>query len=64
MFDDYLIGRHKSEIDTPALLLYMDAVERNIAKMANIFSHKECKLRPHIKTHKLPVVGKPTLMAS
>ena len=57
MFEEHLIGRHKSEIDTPALLLYMDAVERNIAKMANIFSDKECKLRPHIKTHKLPMIA-------
>ena len=57
MFDEDLIGRHKSEIDTPALLLYMDAAERNIAKMANIFSDKECKLRPHIKTHKLPMIA-------
>ncbi len=58
MFEEDLIGRHKSEIDTPALLLYMDEVERNIAKMANIFSDKECKLRPHIKkTHKLPMIA-------
>ena len=57
MFDDYLIGRHKSEIDTPALLLYMDAVESNIVKMAHFFSDKECKLRPHIKTHKLPMIA-------
>jgi D-serine deaminase-like pyridoxal phosphate-dependent protein len=57
MFDQDLIGRHKSEIDTPALLLYMDAVERNIVKMAEFFSDKECKLRPHIKTHKLPLIA-------
>jgi D-serine deaminase-like pyridoxal phosphate-dependent protein len=52
-----LIGRHRSEIDTPALLLSMDAVERNIAAMAQFFSDKECKLRPHIKTHKLPLIA-------
>lgn len=52
-----IIGKHKSEIDTPALLLYMDAVERNIAKMAAFFSDKPCKLRPHIKTHKLPLIA-------
>lgn len=57
MLGEDLIGRHKSEIDTPVLLLYMDVVERNIAKMANIFSDKECKLRPHIKTHKLPIIA-------
>jgi len=57
MLGEDLIGRHKSEIDTPGLLLYIDVVERNIAKMANIFSDKECKLRPHIKTHKLPMIA-------
>jgi len=57
MFDEDTIGRHKTEIDTPALLLYMDAAERNIAKMADFFSDKPCKLRPHIKTHKLPLIA-------
>jgi len=57
MFDEDLIGRHKSEIDTPALLLYMDAVERNIVKMAHFFSDKKCELRPHMKTHKLPMIA-------
>jgi D-serine deaminase-like pyridoxal phosphate-dependent protein len=52
-----IIGRHKTEVDTPALLLYMDAVERNIARMASFFSDKPCKLRPHIKTHKLPMIA-------
>lgn len=57
MFDEDIIGRHKSEIDTPAVLLYMEVAERNMAKMANFFSDKECKLRPHIKTHKLPIIA-------
>ncbi len=52
-----IIGKHKHEIETPALLLYMDAVERNINKMANFFADKECKLRPHVKTHKLPLIA-------
>ena len=52
-----IIGHPKSEIDTPALLLDMGAVERNIAKMADYFSGKPCKLRPHIKTHKLPLIA-------
>ena len=52
-----IIGRHKTEVDTPALLLYMDAVERNITKMAQYFSDKLCKLRPHVKTHKLPLIA-------
>ena len=32
-----MIGKHKLEIDTPALLLDMNAVERNIRKMADFF---------------------------
>lgn len=56
MVDD-MIGRHKSEIETPALLLYLDAVENNIAKMAKRFEGRPCKLRPHMKTHKLPLIA-------
>lgn len=53
-----IIGRHYNDIDTPALLLDMNAVERNINKMADFFVDKKCKLRPHVKTHKLPLIGK------
>jgi D-serine deaminase-like pyridoxal phosphate-dependent protein len=60
---EHLIGRHKSEIDTPALLLYMDVVEKNILRMADFFQGKECKLRPHIKTHKLPLIARRQLAA-
>ncbi len=62
MFEE-MIGRHKTEIDTPALLLDMGAVERNIAKMADFFSDKACKLRPHIKTHKLPLIAQKQIEA-
>jgi hypothetical protein len=37
MFEEDLIGRHKSEIDTPAILLYMGGAGKNIAKMADFF---------------------------
>ena len=46
MFDEDLIGRHKAEIDTPALLLHMDAVERNIVKMAHFFPIKSVNSGP------------------
>jgi D-serine deaminase-like pyridoxal phosphate-dependent protein len=52
-----MIGRHKTEIDTPALLLYMDKVEKNIKTMATYFADKPCKLRPHMKTHKIPLIS-------
>jgi D-serine deaminase-like pyridoxal phosphate-dependent protein len=42
------------ECDTPALLLDMDAAERNIEKMAAYFRGKQAHLRPHAKVHKSP----------
>ena len=52
-----VVGRHKSEVDTPAMLLDMDLVEANVATMAEFFSDKDCKPRPHCKTHKLPLIA-------
>jgi D-serine deaminase-like pyridoxal phosphate-dependent protein len=46
-----------SEIDTPALLLDLDAMERNLAKMAGFFS-AGTKLRPHYKNHKCPALAR------
>ena len=57
MYYGDLIGRHKTKVDTPALLLNIGAVERNIQKMAQFFADKPCQLRPHAKTHKLPLIA-------
>jgi 3-hydroxy-D-aspartate aldolase len=43
------------EIDSPALLLYPDRVEENIRRLIGIVGSAE-KLRPHVKTHKLPQI--------
>lgn len=51
------IGRHKSELDTPALLIELDIMETNIQKMANYFSKINTELRPHVKTHKTPIIA-------
>ena len=40
------------DVDTPALLLDLDRVERNIATMARFFAEREAGLRPHFKTPK------------
>ncbi len=42
---------------TPALLLDMDAVERNIKKMAEYFHGKKATHRPHVKVHKSPFIA-------
>jgi len=43
-------GRHL--LDTPALLLDLDGLERNIARMAAFAISSGIALRPHVKTHK------------
>ncbi|HAH87667.1 MAG TPA: alanine racemase, partial [Armatimonadetes bacterium] len=39
-----LAGRPVQQVNTPALLLDMDAAQRNIRKMAELFRGRECKL--------------------
>ena len=51
------IGMHKTELDTPALLIDLDKMEANIATMANYFSTVNTDLRPHVKTHKTPIIA-------
>jgi D-serine deaminase-like pyridoxal phosphate-dependent protein len=51
------VGVSKWELDTPALLLDLDAMERNLNFMADFCREKSCNLRPHIKTHKTPYLA-------
>src|SRR5256714_4687114 len=46
------------DVQTPALLLNVDALERNLAKMAKLARDGGKALRPHSKTHKSPVIAK------
>src|SRR6266851_6527424 len=43
-----------SEIDTPAVLIAADVLERNIRRAAEQCGGHQIALRPHIKTHKMP----------
>jgi D-serine deaminase-like pyridoxal phosphate-dependent protein len=45
-------GDHVSTIDTPALVLDLDAMERNVARMAAFARAAGVRLRPHAKMHK------------
>ncbi|MGQ9628936.1 MAG: DSD1 family PLP-dependent enzyme [bacterium] len=51
------LGIHLEEVDTPALIIDLDAMERNISKMADFFDGVEANLRPHVKTHKTPILA-------
>jgi D-serine deaminase-like pyridoxal phosphate-dependent protein len=46
------IGQGVAAIDTPALVIDLDAMERNLARMADFASAKGLRLRPHAKMHK------------
>ena len=46
------VGASVDTIDTPALLVDLDALERNIARMAAFAAERGIRLRPHGKTHK------------
>jgi len=51
------------DLDTPALLLDLDAFQRNLDTMARFFAGKNASLRPHAKTHKCPEIARRQLEA-
>ncbi len=51
-------GMREEEIDTPALLIDLDAFEANLDRMAALLAPTGVKLRAHAKTHKSPVIAK------
>src|SRR5690348_17162898 len=46
------------DLETPALLLHLDVVERNLAHMAERAQTLGVRLRPHAKTHKCVELGR------
>jgi 3-hydroxy-D-aspartate aldolase len=52
------IGMPLEEIDTPALLVDLDAFERNLKSMAANVESCGVRLRPHAKTHKCAVIAR------
>jgi 3-hydroxy-D-aspartate aldolase len=51
-------GMREDEVDTPALILDLDAFEHNLDTMAGFLAGSGVKLRAHAKTHKSPVIAK------
>ena len=42
-----------ADIETPALLVDLDVMERNLETMARFFCNRPAKLRPHFKNHRV-----------
>ncbi len=50
--------RPVEDLPTPAVLIDLDVLERNIARMAERARAAKVKLRPHGKTHKVIEIGR------
>ena len=57
------LGVSKRDLDTPALLVDLDAMERNIARMAETFRRARVGWRPHTKGLKVPALAHMLLAA-
>jgi len=51
------IGASVADIDTPALIVELDAFDRNVAKMAEFARTAGVRVRPHAKTHKAAAIA-------
>ncbi|MEM9784716.1 MAG: DSD1 family PLP-dependent enzyme [Pseudomonadota bacterium] len=57
------IGDDVALIDTPALVVDLDAMDRNIARMAGEAAALGMRLRPHAKTHKCAAIARAQIEA-
>lgn len=49
------------DLDTPALVIDLDVMERNLLQMSMYAKEHQLNLRPHTKTHKIPALGQKQL---
>ena len=53
-----MIGKSVDDLSTPAVLVDLDVLERNVARMAARALEAGVRLRPHAKTHKCPEIAR------
>jgi D-serine deaminase-like pyridoxal phosphate-dependent protein len=51
------VGTPLAEVDTPALVLELDAFERNLERLHESLSGRAIHVRPHAKSHKCPQIA-------
>src|SRR5271163_1972337 len=49
------------DLDTPALIVDLDIMDRNLRRVADYCASHNLRLRPHTKTHKSILIGKQQL---
>src|SRR5271154_1843942 len=60
---DDRIGRPKADLDTPALLVDIDVLDRNIREIVETCRARGVNWRPHSKSHKSPDIVRRQLAA-
>ncbi|MCE5272070.1 hypothetical protein LLH00_12410, partial [bacterium] len=58
-----LLSAPLETLSTPALVLDIEALDRNLKLMAGYFSVRACRLRPHFKSHKCVALARRQLAA-
>ncbi|MFC5522867.1 DSD1 family PLP-dependent enzyme [Polaromonas jejuensis] len=58
-----LIGKPVNDIDTPALVIDLDAMKRNLGRMAEFARKHNIRWRPHAKLHKSSTLAKMQIKA-
>ncbi|HXE48111.1 MAG TPA: alanine racemase, partial [Ramlibacter sp.] len=59
----HLVGQSVNAIDTPALVVDLDAMKRNLARMAEFARKHDVRWRPHAKMHKSVAIAKLQMQA-
>jgi D-serine deaminase-like pyridoxal phosphate-dependent protein len=54
---------HVLDIDTPAVTVQLDVMEANIRRVQALLDRHGIGNRPHVKTHKIPAIGKMQMAA-
>jgi D-serine deaminase-like pyridoxal phosphate-dependent protein len=54
---------HISELDTPAVVVDLDILDKNLSEMAAYCAQHGLSLRPHTKTHKIPEIARMQIRA-
>jgi D-serine deaminase-like pyridoxal phosphate-dependent protein len=57
------IGQRLGEVDTPALILDLDAFEKNLSTLQESVQGRMVRVRAHAKTHKCPEIARRQLAA-
>jgi 3-hydroxy-D-aspartate aldolase len=55
------LGAAVADLDTPCLLVDLDALDRNLNRMADWSRRTGCAVRPHAKAHKSPLIARKQL---